>query len=96
MNTLDLIQNKIENNELGEALDLIESNEGEYSRNSYFWNLKGVLFISMSEYKTGKSFLEKAISLNKENGFAYYNLAYVYEMLGDKKRLIIYMVFLLV
>lgn len=81
---IKLISNKITNNELEEALQLVCDNEDKLCVFAEFWNLKALICIKASEYDAAKNCLEKALSKDENNIDYLFNLAYVYEKLNNK------------
>lgn len=82
MNILDSIVEKINDNQIEEALELIEKNSCEFQDNVDFWNIKGVLCIKAGEFYTAIDCLKKAVELDGDNVDVLYNLAYAYEKVG--------------
>jgi GT2 family glycosyltransferase len=79
------VEQCIENNELEEALNLINNNEHNITSNSELMNLKAIIAIKAGEYSTALECLKSSLEIDKSNIDAYYNMAYAYECLRDYK-----------
>lgn len=58
------IYNKLSNNQLNEAFELIINSEKEFNTNSTYWCLRGDLCSLINEFKTAISCYEKSLSLD--------------------------------
>lgn len=81
---LQEIESKIIENNIVEAFELINNAEANLFNNAEYWNLRGVLYLKVENYKTALESLEKSILIDNKNGDTYYNCAYAYEKLGYK------------
>ncbi|AJS60369.1 CDP-glycerol glycerophosphotransferase family protein [Paenibacillus sp. IHBB 10380] len=82
MNILNSIGEYIKNNDIQNAYTLIIDNESDYSNNSEYWNLKGILCLKLEEYNTATTCFEKALDIDRLNGDVLYNYAYALEHIG--------------
>lgn len=72
----------VENNELNEALVLLEEYFKIIKNDEEAYCIKGVIFILKNEFKMAEKFLKEGIELNSHYFDLYYNLAYVEEKLN--------------
>jgi len=75
---------KINNEQLEEALALITESENRFEDDADFLNIKAVLFLKMDKYLDALNLLNKVLEIDKNNADACYNLAYTYERLGNR------------
>ncbi|WP_234119670.1 glycosyltransferase [Clostridium hydrogenum] len=80
MEILKIIAEKIENNNIEEALDLITEHNDEFFDCAEFWNMKGIVCIKVNNFDIAKNCLKAALKIDKNYIDAMYNLAYVYEV----------------
>lgn len=83
MDVLNVLSEKVNNGQIEEALELIDQSSSEFFDNAEFWNIKGVLCIKVGEFDTAISCLKRAIEIDSANVDVQYNLAYVYERIGN-------------
>ncbi len=84
MDTLQKISDLIQENNIEEAYNLIVDSESDFTNNSNYWNLRGILCLKVNEFKSAIGCLEKSLLLNPINGDAFYNYSYALENLGEK------------
>lgn len=71
---------KINNNKIEEAFNLILSNENKLKDSSEFWNLKSIIYIKTKKYEIALDCLKMALEIDKDNIDYLFNLAYLYEL----------------
>lgn len=72
------IYNKLSNNQLNEAFELIISSEKELINNSTYWCLRGDLCCLINEFETAINCYEKSLSLDILNTMPIYRLIELY------------------
>ena len=72
------IYNKLSNNELNEAFELIINSEKEFNSNSTYWCLRGDLCCLINEFETAINCYEKSLSLDILNTMPIYRLIELY------------------
>lgn len=77
------IYNKLSNNQLNEAFELIISSEKEFSTNSTYWCLRGDLCCLINEFETAINCYEKSLSLDILNTMPIYRLIELYKGFGN-------------
>lgn len=90
METLNKIQNFIVNNDIENAYKYIIENEKIYENNFIYWNLRGMLCFKVSEYDIAITCYKKSIAIKEDNIDAYFNLAYIYKLIGENIKSILY------
>ena len=90
METLNKIQNFIVDNDIENAYKLIVENENVYENNYIYWNLRGMLCFKVSEYDIAITCYKKSIALREDNIDAYFNLAYIYKLIGENIKSVLY------
>ena len=83
METLNNIQNFIVNNDIENAYKAIVENEKQYKDNSIYWNLRGMLCFKVQEYDVAISCYKKSIDIQNDYLDSYFNLAYIYKLIGE-------------
>lgn len=90
METLNKIQNYIVNNDIENAYKYIIENEKKYISNYIYWNLRGMLCFKIGEYDIAITCYKKSININENNLDAYFNLVYIYILIGEKIKSVLY------
>lgn len=90
METLNKIQNFIVNNDIESAYKLIIENEKQYESNYIYWNLRGMLCFKIGEYDIAITCYKKSISIKEDDLDAYFNLAYIYKLIGENIKSVLY------
>lgn len=83
MEILNNIQNFIVNNDIENAYKAIVENEKQYKDNSIYWNLRGMLCFKVQEYDVAISCYKKSIDIQNDYLDSYFNLAYIYKLIGE-------------
>ena len=90
MDILCKIENLINNKDIESAYKLIIENEEIYINNNNYWNLRGILCLSIQEYKSAISCFNKSIEMYGQDANVHYNLAYAYEATNNKSDAALY------
>ena len=90
MEFLDEIQDYIINNDIENAYKSIIENEKQYEMNSRYWNLKGMLYFKTQEYNRAISCYKKSIYIKEDNIDSYFNIAYIYKLIGENIKAVLY------
>jgi glycosyltransferase involved in cell wall biosynthesis len=80
------IKNLIDEKNLEEANKLIYKYEAIVPRDPEIISMKSVIFIMQGEYENARELLEKAVENHNNNFDLLYNLAYVYQHIGEIKK----------
>lgn len=90
MEILNRIQNFIINNDIENAYEEIIKNEKTYIGNTIYWNLRGMLCFKIQEYDIAISCYKRSIDIQEDNIDAYFNLAYIYKVMGENIKSVLY------
>lgn len=90
MKILNKIQNFIVNNDIENAYKYIIENEKAYENNSIYWNLRGMLCFKVQEYDIAINCYKKSIDIKEDYIDAYFNLAYIYKLIGENIKSVLY------
>ena len=90
MKILNKIQNFIVNNDIENAYKYIIENEKAYENNSIYWNLRGILCFKVQEYDIAINCYKKSIDIKEDYIDAYFNLAYIYKLIGENIKSVLY------
>ena len=90
MEILNSIQNFIVNNDIENAYKAIVENEKQYKDNSIYWNSRGMLCFKVQEYDIAISCYKKSIDIQNDYLDSYFNLAYIYKLIGENIKSVLY------
>ena len=77
---------KSDNSDFTGALDDYNKSIDYDSTNAKVWYLRGCIKISLSKFNESIYDFEKAVKLNEKYTDAYFNLGYVYDIMGNKDK----------
>lgn len=90
MEILNKIHEFIVSNDIENAYESIVENEKLYKNNSTYWNLRGMLCFKIQEYNLAINCYKKSIYIQDNCLDAYFNLAYIYKLIGENIKSVLY------
>lgn len=88
---LFLIQKAIQEECLEDAKKLVQKYEYLYGIDAEYYSIKGIIDINNEDYESALVELQKGLDLEPENFDLNYNIAYLYDLLGENELSIIHM-----
>lgn len=90
MDIINKIQQLIIGNKIEQAFEMIIENENKFLNNSKYWNLKGMLCYKIQEYNLAINCYIKSIDIECDLLDSYFNLIYIYKLMGEKMKAALY------
>lgn len=90
MDIINKIQQLIIENKIEQAFEMIIENENKFLDNSKYWNLKGMLCYKIQEYNLAINCYIKSIDIECDLLDSYFNLIYIYKLMGEKMKAALY------
>ncbi|MPM34331.1 hypothetical protein SDC9_80913 [bioreactor metagenome] len=90
MDIINKIQQLIIENKIEQAFEMIIENENKFLNNSKYWNLKGMLCYKIQEYNLAINCYIKSIDIECDLLDSYFNLIYIYKLMGEKMKAALY------
>ena len=90
MENLNILKSFIEENDIEKAYEFIINKEDEYLYDSTYLNLKGMFCFKIQEYEIAINSYKKSIQLDETYLDSYFNLSYVYRVLGENIKAALY------
>ena len=90
MDIINEIQRYIIENDIELAYKNIIENERKLSNNAEYWNLRGMLCYKIQEYDISINCYIKSISIKYDYLDSYFNLVYIYNLIGQKMKAALY------
>lgn len=84
------LQELIMDNKIEDAFEIIIENENKFFNNAVYWNLRGTLCYKVQEYDLAINCYIKSISIECDFLDSYFNLVYIYKLIGEKMKATLY------